>query len=56
VDRAPIITQDVGVQPEILHATSVEEQPVRDDSRKKEVCINSSSIYSCFSSVDVILG
>lgn len=39
MDKAPIITQDVGVQPEILHATSAEEQPVKDDSRKKEVCI-----------------
>lgn len=36
VDKAPVITQDVGVQPEILHATSVEEQPIKDDSRKKE--------------------
>jgi hypothetical protein len=39
VDKAPIITQDVGIQPEILHATSVEEQPIKDDSRKKEVFI-----------------
>jgi hypothetical protein len=39
VDKAPIITQDDGVQPEILHATAVEEQPVIDLSRKKEACI-----------------
>jgi hypothetical protein len=39
VDKAPIITEDVGVKPQILHATSVEEQPVKDDSRKKEVYV-----------------
>jgi hypothetical protein len=39
VDKAPIITEDVGVKPEILYATSVEEQPDKDDSRKKEVFV-----------------
>jgi hypothetical protein len=39
VDKAPVITEDVGVQPEILHATSVEGQLVKDDRRKKEVYI-----------------
>ncbi|KDR19565.1 mitochondrial proton/calcium exchanger protein isoform X1 [Zootermopsis nevadensis] len=36
VDKAPIITQDDGVQPEILRATAVEEQPVIDLSRKEK--------------------
>lgn len=39
VDKAPIITQDDGVQPEILRATAVEEQPVIDLSRKEKACV-----------------
>jgi hypothetical protein len=39
VDKAPVITEDIGVQPEILHSASVEEQSIRGDSRKKEACI-----------------
>lgn len=36
VDKAPIITQDIGIQPQILHATALEEPQIADDSRKKE--------------------
>jgi hypothetical protein len=39
VDKAPIITQDIGIQPQILHATALEEPQIADDSRKKEACI-----------------
>ena len=39
VDKAPIITQDIGIQPEILHATALEEPRTADDSRKKEARI-----------------
>jgi hypothetical protein len=39
VDKAPIITQEDGIQPEILRASAVEEQPIIDSSRKKEACI-----------------
>jgi hypothetical protein len=38
VDQAPIITQDIGTQPEILHATALEEPRTADDTRKKEAC------------------
>jgi LETM1 and EF-hand domain-containing protein 1 len=36
VDQAPIITQDLGTQPEILRATMLEEPRTADDTRKKE--------------------
>jgi len=36
VDQAPVITQDIGIQPEILHATALEEPRTADDTRKKE--------------------
>jgi hypothetical protein len=39
VDKAPIIIQDEGVQPEILRAAAFEGQPTVDLSRKKEACI-----------------
>ena len=39
VDQAPIITQDIGTQPEILRATALEEPRTADDTRKKEARI-----------------
>jgi hypothetical protein len=39
VDKAPIVTQDTGIQPEILRATAMEEPRTADDSRKKEARI-----------------
>jgi hypothetical protein len=39
VDQAPVVTQDIGIQPDILRATAIEEQRTADDSRKKEACI-----------------
>jgi hypothetical protein len=33
------MTQDIGIQPEILHATGLEEPQIAGDSRKKEACI-----------------
>ena len=38
-DQAPIITQDIGIQPEILRATALEEPRIADDTRKKEARI-----------------
>ena len=39
VDQAPVISQDIGIQPEILHATALEEPRTADDTRKKEARI-----------------
>jgi len=39
VDQAPIITQDIGTQAEILHATALDEPRAADDTRKKEARI-----------------
>jgi hypothetical protein len=39
VDKAPVITQDIGIQPALLHATALEEPPTADDGRKKQACI-----------------